>query len=211
MIADRRLPLSVTTRSAMTGGSGRCHADDAYHRFVRDGAWSMSTLWRQLAVHAVDRFAATGVIEVLCDDTVHHKSGRRVDGAGVFRDAVRTRHPSALPRLAAAQHRHARHHDPTSGLRAHDVLWYRVNNSELARLVIVRDPDGVQSDDHFFTTDRAATGAEVTTRYAGRWPIEVCFRDVKRPRRPGPQSWKRRGPEHAAALSLWLHVAIWCW
>jgi hypothetical protein len=24
-------------------------------------------------------------------------------------------------------------------------------------------------------------------------------------------SWKRRGPERAAALSLWLHAAIWCW
>ena len=28
---------------------------------------------------------------------------------------------------------------------------------------------------------------------------------------PNPQSWKRRGPERAAALSLWLHATIWCW
>ena len=26
-----------------------------------------------------------------------------------------------------------------------------------------------------------------------------------------PQSWKGEGPARAAALSLWLHTAIWCW
>jgi len=26
-----------------------------------------------------------------------------------------------------------------------------------------------------------------------------------------PQTWKRKGPERAAALSMWRHAAIWCW
>jgi len=38
----------------------------------------------------VGRLAGDGVIELLCDDTLHHKSGRHVEGAGVFRDAVRS-------------------------------------------------------------------------------------------------------------------------
>jgi hypothetical protein len=59
-----------------------------------------------------------------------------------------------------------------------DVLWYRVNKADLVRLVIVRDPDGIEPDDFFFTTDLAATGAEVASRYTGRWSIEVTFRDV---------------------------------
>src|SRR5665811_1947473 len=50
-------------------------AHDAYHRFVRDGAWAMSGLWRVLAIHAVARFAPTGVVELLCDDTLFHKTG----------------------------------------------------------------------------------------------------------------------------------------
>lgn len=38
------------------------------------------------------------------------------------------------------------------------------------------------------------------TRYASRWAIEVCFRDVKQDLGGHqPQSWKRRGPERAAA------------
>jgi hypothetical protein len=92
------------------------------------------------------------------------------------------------------------------------VLWYRVNKTDLVRLVIVRDPDGIEPDDYFFTTDLDATPAEVVTRYATRWAIEVCFRDVKQDLGgQNPQSWKRKGPERAAALSLWLHATIWCW
>jgi hypothetical protein len=87
-----------------------------------------------------------------------------------------------------------------------------VNKTDLVRLVIVRDPDGVQPDDYLFTTDLDATAADVVSRYAARWGIEVCFRDVKQDLGGhNPQSWKRQGPERAAALSLWLHAAIWCW
>jgi hypothetical protein len=93
-----------------------------------------------------------------------------------------------------------------------NVLWYKVQKHRLMRLVIVRDPDGVQHDDYFFTTDLTATGAETATRYAGRWPIEVTYRDVKQDLGgQDPQTWKRQGPERAAALSLWLHAVTWCW
>ena len=50
------------------------------------------------------------------------------------------------------------------------------------------------------------------SRYAGRWSIEVCFRDVKQHLGgQNPQSWKRQGPQRAACLSLWLHAMTWCW
>jgi hypothetical protein len=77
--------------------------------------------------------------------------------------------------------------------------------------VIVRDPAGVEPDDFFFSTDLDATGADIATRYAGRWSVEVCFRDTKQNLRgENPQSWKRQGPERAACLSLWLHALTWC-
>ena len=65
-------------------------AHDAYHRFFRDGVWNLSELWRLLAVHAIGRFAPEGVVALDCDDTLFHKTGRRIDGAGIFRDAVRS-------------------------------------------------------------------------------------------------------------------------
>jgi hypothetical protein len=325
---------TITAMIAVADPAGR-RAHDAYHRFVRDGAWSMSALWRTLAVHAIGRFSPDETVDLDVDDTLYHKSGRSVDGAGIFRDAVRSTvsrvvhalglnlvvitlrvtppwgaTPIAIPvnarlhrknedtttvahaeamigelagwlperkfhlcgdgayaslcgaglprtyvtsriRRNAALYRPAPAHTGKRGrprtrgdrlpkpfelaaragkkdwhnaeidirgttvrrlILVRDVLWYTVDKRNLLRLVIVRDPTGTQPDDFFITTDRAATGAQIASRYAGRWSIEVCFRDVKQDLGgQDPQSWKRRGPERAACLSLWLQAAIWCW
>jgi hypothetical protein len=67
-------------------------------------------------------------------------------------------------------------------------------------------------DDYFFTTDLDANPTWVASHYTGRWSIEVTYRDVKQVlHSEDPQSWKHNGPERAAALSLWLHSAIWAW
>jgi hypothetical protein len=325
---------TITNMIAVADPVGR-RAHDAYHRFVRDGAWSMNRLWQVLATHLVGRFCPTGVVELTCDDTLFHHEGPKVEGAGVFRDAVRstigrvvyarglnlvvitlTIHPpwggqpvavpvnvrvhkkhdvtttithaaamiteiagwlpdhcfhlcadgayatlagAGLPRtqITSRIRRDAALYEaapPPTGRRGRprtkgdrlptpaalsqslpkrswrkvdvdirgttvaklvhtrDMLWYHVNNTDLVRLVIVRDPDGVEPDDYFFTTDLNTSAADVVTRYAARWAIEVCFRDVKQDLGGhNPQSWKRKGPERAAALSLWLHATIWCW
>lgn len=92
-----------------------------------------------------------------------------------------------------------------------DVLWYRVQPTHLVRLVTVGDPTGIEPDDFFITTDLTASGAATASRYAGRWSIEVCFRDTKQDLGgQNPQSWKRNGPQRAACLALWLHALTWC-
>lgn len=324
---------TITAMIAVADPAGR-RAHDAYHRFVRDGTWSTHRLWQVLATHLIARFCPDGVVELACDDTLFHHEGRKVEGAGVFRDAVRSTigrvvyarglnlvvitlqvqppwggQPVAVP----VNVRLHRKHDPTTtvahatammreiagwlpdrclhlvadgayatlagaGLPKHltsrmrrdaalyqpapprtgrrgrprtkgerlptpaalsanlprrawrkvdvdvrgtattrlvhtrDVLWYHVNKTDLVRLVIVRDPDGIEPDDYFFTTDLDASADEMVSRYAARWAIEVCFRDAKQDLgAQDPQTWKRRGPERAAALSLWLHGLTWCW
>jgi hypothetical protein len=325
---------TITAIVSVADPTGR-RAHDAYHRFLRDGVWVTARLWRVLTVHAVSRFAPAGVVPLDCDDTLFHKSGRQVNGAGVFRDAVRSGAgravyalglnlvvvtlrvtppwggcPMALPvnvrlrrkgdptpitthaaemirdlaawlpersfhvcadgafsclagaelprcHVTSRMRRNAALYQPappptgrrgrprTKGdplptppelaarvpgkawrrvkvdVRGHtlerlvhvrDVLWYGVNKRDLVRLVIVRDPDGTCPDDFLFTTDLATTGAEVASRYAGRWSIEVTFRATKQDLGgQDPQCWKRQGPERAAALSLWLHALTWCW
>lgn len=325
---------TITAMIAVADPAGR-RAHDAYHRFVRDGVWSTNRLWQALTGHLIARFCPVGVVELACDDTLFHHEGRRVDGAGTFRDAVRSTLgkvvyarglnlvvitliirppwggcPIAVPvnvrvhrkhdatttighaaamireiagwlpdrsfhlnadgayatlagaglprtRLTSRMRRDAALYQaapPRTGKRGRprtkgdrlptpaqlsqaipsrgwsrieanvrgtpvtrlvhvrDVLWYRVNKTDLVALMIVRDPDGIQPDDYFFTTDPAATAAAVIARYATRWGIEVCFRDVKQDLGgQNPQSWKRQGPERAAALSLWLHALTWCW
>lgn len=325
---------TITNMITVADPAGR-RAHDAYHRLVRDGAWSMSRLWQSLATHLVDRLCPDGVVELACDDTLFHHDGPKVHGAGIFRDAVRSTlrrvvyarglnlvvitltvrppwggTPIAVPvnvrlhrkkddtttiahaaamiteiadwlpdrclhlvadgayatlagtdlvrtKITSRMRRDAALYEPppprtgrrgrprTRGdrlptpaqlsdtlpdhawtnveidvrgttvarlLHTRDVLWYTVNKTDLVRLVIVRDPDGVEPDDYFFTTDLNATGVQVAERYAARWAIEVCFRDTKQDLGGHhPQTWKRRGPERAAALSLWLHATIWCW
>lgn len=323
---------AITAMIAVADPAGR-RAAGAYHRFLRDGAWAMSGLWRLLAVHVVSTFVPTGVVSLDCDDTLFHKSGRQVAGAGVFRDAVRStgsrvvyalglnlvvvtlrltppwgsmpiavpvnarlhtnKDPTStvehaaqmlrelaswlpdrqlhvcadgayaslagadLPRtqLTSRMRRDAALYQPApprTGRRGRprskgdrlptppeladrarrrdwrtvtvdmrgraterlvltrDVLWYGVNSKQLVRLVIVRDPAGSEPDDFFLTTDLTASGADTASRYAGRWSIEVCFRDTTQDLGGHhPQSWKRQGPERAACLSLWLHALTW--
>jgi hypothetical protein len=50
----------------------------------------MDALWKLLAILLVKTFAASGVIELDLDDTLFHRCGRRVEGAGWWRDAVRS-------------------------------------------------------------------------------------------------------------------------
>jgi hypothetical protein len=89
------------------------------------------------------------------------------------------------------------------------LLWYHVARDTALLLVVVRDPAGNQPDD-FFTTDVDADPAWVAAHYAGRWSIEVTFRDAKQHLgAEDPQCWKRRGPQRGAALGLWIHAAIW--
>jgi hypothetical protein len=85
-------------------------------------------------------------------------------------------------------------------LWSRDVLWYQVCRHRLVRLVVVRDPTGVQPDDFFVTSAPDADPATVAAGYSGRWSIEVTNRDSKQALGgEDPQSWKGDGPARAAA------------
>jgi hypothetical protein len=308
-------------------------AHDAYHRFIRAGAWSLESCLAGVCRLAV-RWAGTGRLTLYLDDTLFHRAGPQVNGAGSWRDAVRStsRHvvyarglnlvvicvrvnppwggmPLALPialrlhekggttmpelaaemmgelaaqlpeasfilcadgayatlagaglertavvsrmrrdaalYLAAPPKTGQRGRPRTKGKRlctpkvrstrlrradfttavcefrgskvekllwSTDVLWHRVSPTALVRLVIVRDPLGHEPDDYFFTTDLTMSAVEVVSIYAGRWGIEIAYRDVKQiVRGHQPQSWKDHGPERAAGLSFWLYSAVWIW
>jgi hypothetical protein len=91
------------------------------------------------------------------------------------------------------------------------VLWYGVSH-EPVRLVIVRDPEGKQPDDFFFSTDVTLTEEQVVEAYAGRWSIEDTFRNAKQVvGGQEPQTWKPDGPERAAAFSLLVYGLVWVW
>jgi hypothetical protein len=64
-------------------------AHDAYHRFVRAGAWSMESLWA-LILRAALALGGDGRAVLVLDDTLLHRPGRQVNGAATWRDAVRS-------------------------------------------------------------------------------------------------------------------------
>jgi len=87
--------ILCTTRRTTTGiipFADPCfqHAHDAYHRFFPDASWDISRLWQILTLILVKLFCSTGVIILALDDTLFHRSGRTVNGAGYWRDAVRS-------------------------------------------------------------------------------------------------------------------------
>jgi hypothetical protein len=65
-------------------------AHDAYHRFFPDSRWDINTLWQTSTVMLVNIFYHTGTITLALDDTVFHHCGRKISGAGYWRDPIRS-------------------------------------------------------------------------------------------------------------------------
>lgn len=64
------------------------HSHDAYHGFIRRNVWSMGRLWDIVVRLIADAFVPFGEILAALDDTLVHKSGCKVEGVGIYRDAV---------------------------------------------------------------------------------------------------------------------------
>jgi hypothetical protein len=60
-----------------------------------------------------------------------------------------------------------------------DAQWYRVCGDRLLRIVIVETSTGERPFRVFFCTDPTLAIATILEGYAGRWNIEVFFRDAK--------------------------------
>jgi hypothetical protein len=61
-----------------------------------------------------------------------------------------------------------------------DELQFGVGKDGLLlRIVVVRDPSGRRRDDCFFSIDLTLIATQVLEIFSRRWPLEVCFRDVK--------------------------------
>ena len=91
------------------------------------------------------------------------------------------------------------------------VLWPSVTKNPI-KLVICRDPSGKEKDDFFFTTDQEMSASDVLECYGDRWAIEDTFKNAKQSLGvQEPQTYKRQGPERAAALGLWLYSIVWLW
>lgn len=69
---------------------GTIRSHDTYHRFFSRARWDPERLWKSLARLLIRKFYPAGIIPVDLDDTVFHHTGRKMEGASVWRDAVRS-------------------------------------------------------------------------------------------------------------------------
>jgi len=60
-----------------------------------------------------------------------------------------------------------------------DAQWYRACGVGLVRVIVVRVDTGRIKLRVFFCTDASLSVVHILETYAGRWAIEVCFRDLK--------------------------------
>lgn len=63
---------------------------DAYHRMFPKSRWQPAYLWKLLAELLIDLFYPSGTVWMDMDDTIFHRTGRNIDGAGWWRDAIRS-------------------------------------------------------------------------------------------------------------------------
>jgi hypothetical protein len=83
---SRRFVTSIFT----FGDQAREHAHDAYHRFFRNSGWVLPEFFHALASFVVASQGHPGILTVIGDDTVHKKTGKKVEGAKSCRDAVKS-------------------------------------------------------------------------------------------------------------------------
>ena len=85
-------PVRRTITGMMpTADPQRKRPHDAFHYFFRDAAWKSEHLWRSQTVPLVESLCPDQhPVTLLVDDTLVHKTGRQVEGAGVFRDPIRS-------------------------------------------------------------------------------------------------------------------------
>jgi hypothetical protein len=87
--------ILCTTRRTITGiipfanpKNKRPH--DTYHRLFPKSRWLPAQMWKLLAQMLIKLFYPAGTVWMDMDDTIFHRTGQKVDGAGWWRDAIRS-------------------------------------------------------------------------------------------------------------------------
>ena len=93
-----------------------------------------------------------------------------------------------------------------------DALWYSSAGQRRLRLVVVRDPRGRRRDDCFFSTDLTLTPPQILEAFTLRWPLEVCFRDVKQFLGfEDPQNRVSNATQRTAPLIFYIYDLVLLW
>jgi hypothetical protein len=82
------LRVGDTSRPQAPPDPSRRHGLDGYYNFFERSAWVPSVLAQRVGLLVLTALGFTGLVTLLVDDTLAHKTGKCVWGLGWFRDAV---------------------------------------------------------------------------------------------------------------------------
>jgi hypothetical protein len=93
-----------------------------------------------------------------------------------------------------------------------DALWDPSAGQQLLRIVVVHDPRGRRRDDCFFSTDLTLSPTQILEIFSRRWPLEVCFRDVKQFLGfEDPQNRVAKATTRTAPLIFFIYDLVLLW
>jgi hypothetical protein len=91
-------------------------------------------------------------------------------------------------------------------------LWYHVRRDVPIRLVIVRDPKGVQADDFLFCTDAGVPEAQIVQRFVDRWGVEEAIFEAKQHLGfESTRGWCSKTVNRQAPLAMILLTLVKAW
>jgi hypothetical protein len=101
MCLGKRTLLRVghTSHPEVPPDNSRRHGLDSYYNFFERSAWEPKVLAQHVGLLILKSLNITGLVTLLVDDTLTHKTGKCVWGLGWFRDAV----ASTKKRVATAK------------------------------------------------------------------------------------------------------------
>ena len=144
-----------------------------------DSGYANETVVRQLPATVVlfGAMRPDAVLTALPDAPSKHRNGRpRVRGATLPKpQALAT--DDTQPWLECEAHLYGK--TKTVHYKTLCAQWYQACGVRLLRIVIVRVDTGRIGLRVFFCTDAAISIRALLEGYAGRWTIEVCFRNLK--------------------------------
>jgi hypothetical protein len=179
-----------------------------------------------------------------CNDTLTRALDERVTVLGAIRpDAVLTAAPTEAEQKATGRRRkrgkllpkpeklyHSKRYPWQSAeltlygspgvvhYKSIEAQWYRGAGARVGRLVIVHCAQGAITMRAFFCTDCERDALDILMTYAGRWSIEVCFRDLKQQMGFADSSARKQAAVERVApfvafaytlLVLWFADTVW--
>jgi len=183
---------------------------DCRVELAADAAYCNDTVTRGLPPHIVLFGAMRPDAVLTAPPPVHRRAGRpRKRGRVLAKPEARARdnhHPWETCKALLYGRK------TTVRYKTYCGQWYRACGTRFLRVVIVHVAYGTIGLRVFFSTDATLSVVQILETYAGRWAIEVCFRDLKQMMGFGDSSARKRAAvERTAPFVGFTYTTLVMW